>query len=317
MILQLINRAHPVSWWLLGLVVGIAGLLTPDFLILFLICIFAAGVVVIATGKNGRSANSATPLYFYLILAFVVIATRVIFRIIFNSNAPSDAILFDLPRLQMDFGFGDPVEFLGPIGLVTIQQGLSEGLRLAAIILGIGLASALANPRRLLKSMPAALFEIATSVAIAINMAPQLIKSLQRVRKARQLRGRSKDTGAFAGIVIPVLEDTIQSSLLLAASMDSRGFGSSSKPSAKVLISFISISSVSFMAIGSYLLISQGIQNLYLIAVSTFLAITALVMGSRNSNRTRLTSNRFSKFDLVPFAIAGLMLVAVTADRWN
>ena len=87
------------------------------------------------------------------------------------------------------------------------------------------MANSLANPRKLLKSTPGALYEIATAISIAINLAPQLIASLGRVRRARSLRGQSKGIKAITGIVIPVLEDTIDQSMGLAASMSSRGFG--------------------------------------------------------------------------------------------
>ena len=64
-----------------------------------------------------------------------------------------------------------------------------DGLRLATLLLCVGAANTLANPKRLLQSMPAALHEVGVAVTVALSVAPQLIESGQRVRRARRLRG--------------------------------------------------------------------------------------------------------------------------------
>jgi energy-coupling factor transport system permease protein len=153
------------------------------------------------------------------------VALRVLFRIIFNLGSSTKDALFILPSIDIDFGFGNALKLFGPISQEAFTLALADGFRLAAIILAVGMANSLANPRKLLKSTPGALYEIATAISIAINLAPQLIASLGRVRRARSLRGQSKGIKAITGIVIPVLEDTIDQSMGLAASMSSRGFG--------------------------------------------------------------------------------------------
>lgn len=310
------DKFHPASWWLVGLTIAFSATLTSDPFALLMLCLFSTLFIYLGARQQISKTKSLTSLRFYLTLASAVVITRLLFRLVFNFAVPSDAILFYLPRLQLSLGFGSPIEFLGPISAKALTQGITEGLRLATIILGIGLATVLANPRKLLKSMPAALFEIATSVAIAINLAPQLIKSITRVRKARQLRGRSSGVSALAGIVVPVLEDTIQNSLALAASMDSRGFGNASNSVSKLLTGIISIASISLMAIGSYLLITQGNQNFYLLAIALVLAATSLSIGSLNSTRTRLISNTFSKWDMAPIGFSVCILIATNLHRW-
>ena len=105
--------------------------------------------------------------------------------------------------------------------------GLYDGLRLATMLICLGAANSLANPKRLLKSVPSALYELGTAVVVALSVAPQLIESVIRVRRARRLRaGPQKGAGALHGIVIPVLEDALDRSRALAAAMDSRGYGS-------------------------------------------------------------------------------------------
>ena len=64
-----------------------------------------------------------------------------------------------------------------------------DGLRLATMLCCIGAANALANPKRALRVLPGALYELGMAVVVAISLAPQLIESVQRVARARRLRG--------------------------------------------------------------------------------------------------------------------------------
>src|SRR5213076_1388151 len=69
-------------------------------------------------------------------------------------------------------------------------SAFSEGLQLAALLACVGAANSLASPYRLLRSMPAVLYELGVVVTIALSFAPQAALSAQRVRDARRLRGR-------------------------------------------------------------------------------------------------------------------------------
>ena len=82
----------------------------------------------------------------------------------------------------------------------ALLAGLYDGLRLAAIVICIGAANSLANPKRLLKSLPPALYEIGTALVIAVTILPQLADSARRVRRAQSLRGGGRGgSGGCAG----------------------------------------------------------------------------------------------------------------------
>jgi energy-coupling factor transport system permease protein len=99
-------------------------------------------------------------------------------------------------------------------------------LRLATIVVAVGAANALANPKRLLRSVPPALYEIGTALVVAVTVLPQLAESTQRVRRAQQLRaGDTRRIGRLRRFLVPVLEDALERSLSLAAGMDTRGYG--------------------------------------------------------------------------------------------
>jgi energy-coupling factor transport system permease protein len=116
-------------------------------------------------------------------------------------------------------------------GLVTWESlvvGFCEGLRLAVMIACAGAANSLAAPSRLLRSVPAALYELGVAVVVALTFAPHLLDDARRVRAARRLRGHEEGrVVGFARAGGPVLEGGLERSIQLAAAMDSRGYGRS------------------------------------------------------------------------------------------
>ena len=70
------------------------------------------------------------------------------------------------------------------------RGGCYDGLRLATMLVCVGAANALANPKRLLRAVPGALYEIGSPSSWSrCRSRPQLAESVQRVRAARRLRG--------------------------------------------------------------------------------------------------------------------------------
>lgn len=286
---------HPVTWWIVGLSLSLSATLTQNFSNLFFICAIALLPLL-----GGKTVYDKMKLY--LLVAIAMTISRVIFRMIFNPGTSAGSVLIYLPKLELDLGFGSVIGILGNFTSTALAQSLTEGLRLSAIVLGIGFAAGMANPRQLLKSTPAALYEISTAVSMALNIAPQLIKSSERVRLARKLRGRSSRLGAMAGIVIPVLEDSIDASLELAASMDARGFGRVINKRLSLLVSVLILFAISLAGVGSYLLIAVGSGQIYLLIIAVLLGLAALLAGSLNNPKTQLVKNRFTIYDLVALA---------------
>ena len=174
------------------------------------------------------------------------------------------------------------------------------------------MANSLANPRKLLKSTPGALYEIATAISIAINLAPQLIASLGRVRRARSLRGQSKGIKAITGIVIPVLEDTIDQSMGLAASMSARGFGRKGNRSNFQVIGarLLAFAAICLIITGSALLLfspDQQSVHLVVIALGLFAAAISVKLSSARATITRYRKEPWRIGDLVILLISTLL----------
>jgi len=304
------SAASPLTWWLLAITMAIVAGVSQSALTQIVICLAALAAILMFREEAPWSRS----VKFYLFLAGFVIIARVLFRIVFNIQNPEDTTALELPGFTVNLGFGPPVELFGAVGLQALIGGATDGLRLAAIILSIGMASSLANPRTLLKSTPSALYEIASAISVAINLAPQMISSLQRVRKARSLRGRSKGLGSMAGTVIPVLEDAIDSSLSLAASMDSRGFGRRGNLSKSLVLAarLSSLMAVVFLSVGSFALLVGQTQTVgwLLIAVGIITSYATIRINSKSQIRTRFEPVNFQTLDGLLLSLSAALLIA-------
>ncbi len=211
---------HPGAWWLwaLGLATAASRTTNPWLLLLVLA---VAGHVVTARRSDAPWARSFAV---FLKLGMVVIGIRVVAQTLFGSAVPG-SVLVDLPELALP-AWAAGVTVGGPITDAALAAALIDGLRLATVLACIGAANALANPKRLLASVPAALYEVGVAVVLALSFAPSMVAAVQRIRAARRLRGRpDRGLRSIVSVAMPVLEDALERSLALAAAMDSRGYG--------------------------------------------------------------------------------------------
>jgi len=280
---------HPIAWWLwaLGLATAVSRTTNPILLILVL------AVLGFVIGQRRVEAPWARAFKYYLAMALVVIALRVVFRTVFASGiAPTDHVLFRLPHIAAPHWYAG-VQFGGPVSLEVLLAAAADGLRLGTLLCCIGAANALANPKRALRVLPGALYELGVAVVVSISVAPQLVESVQRVRRARRLRaGTAKGLRVLRSIVIPVLEDALERSLRLAAAMDSRGYGRvgrATRGSRRVTAALLLTGMLGLCA-GAYgLLDASAPRHLGLpaIAVGAGLCCAGLALGGRRVTRTR------------------------------
>lgn len=209
-----------MAWWIWAIGLAAAASFTTNPVLLLLI----VGVAAVAVALRRSDQPWADSFRIYVLLGVVIVAVRVGFRLLFGTGIPG-TVLVDLPEVGLpDWAAG--IVLLGPITRESLLSGLYDGLRLAAIVISIGAANALANPKRLLRSVPPALYEIGTALVVAVTMLPQFADSVRRVRAAQSLRGGA--TGRVRRLrrfLVPVLEDALERSLAMAAGMDARGYG--------------------------------------------------------------------------------------------
>ncbi len=312
-----IGTLNPSTWWVLAIAGVILCTASSNVAVLAAISALSVFVVLVDSIRpNSESGDQKLKaLRFYLQLAAFVLAVRVAFRLVFNLGFDeSDTVLLELPRLAINIGIGE-FQLLGPVSSTNLIAGAIDGFRLASIILVIAMANIQANPKVLLKSMPGALFEIASTVSVALGLAPQLIDSLQRVRRARRLRGRSAGITALPSLVIPVLEDTLERSLALAASLDSRGFGRTAANRFPRLARVTSLLSVALIGIGSYTLLADASTSWLawsVLAIGAVCLGLALRLNSARGQRSIYNKAPWMPADFALIAIAG----ALVAGAW-
>lgn len=218
--LGVVRAMHPWAWWVWAL--GLAGCVSMSTNPWLVVPITLAAVVVVLRRRTQAPWARAVGAYFMLALA--VIAIRLLFQVLLGGDRGA-TVLFRLPELRLpEWAVG--IHVGGPVTAEGLVTSLLESMRLAAMLVCVGAANALANPRRALRCVPAALYELSVAVTISLTLAPQLVESVQRVRRARRLRGgRSTGWRAVRGVVVPVLSDAVDRSMALARGMESRGFG--------------------------------------------------------------------------------------------
>ena len=206
----------------------------------------------------------------------------------------SDAVKAGIPTvtgLASDIFAG--VRLGGPVTLESLVAALYDGMRLATILICVGAANSLASPARLLKAVPAALYEFGLSVVIAVTFAPQLVADLDRIRTARRLRGRTVGgVRGTAAVALPVLEGALERSVTLAAAMDSRGYGRQADRSVVLrrLTGASLLAALVLIIIGTYALLDASAPaslGLPMLGVGLGLSVVGFALAGRRSARTR------------------------------
>ena len=179
---------HPIAWWIWAIGLGAAVSQTDNPLLLVVALAVIAYVVIL----RRTEAPWARGLKYYFVLAFVVVLLRIAFRSVFGGIVSTDDhILFSLPELPLPH-WAAQVQLGGPVSLENTVSAAADGMRLAVLLCCIGAANTLANPRRALRSLPGALYELGVAVVVCMSVAPQLIESIGRVRRARRLRSSAR-----------------------------------------------------------------------------------------------------------------------------
>ena len=311
---------HPAAWWLWGLGLATAASRTTNPVVLLLV----VGVCIVVVTER-RDPATANPLWGFLVMGAVIIAFRVVMTMLLGNGVHGETVLFTLPRVPLP-EWASGIRLGGPVTLESLLYAVYDGLRLAAVLACLGAANTLASPRRLLRYLPATLYDVGTAVVVGLTFAPQLVTDARAVRAARTLRGH-QGTGVreTARLAVPVLETAFERSLSLAASMESRGYGRSVHASSRDrrLASGLALVGLLGVVGGLYGLLDAsagGALGLPLLAVGAALAAASLVVGAARERRSGHRRDRWRWPETVTAAagaVPAVVLVAASVQGWD
>lgn len=305
---RLPRALHPGAWWAWAIGLAVAASRTTNPLLLGLVI----GVLAVVVSARRSDAPWASLFRVYLLAGAIVVAMRVGLRIVFGGDDGTH-VLLALPQIPLPDAVG--VAIGGPVTLESVLAALYDGLRLATIIACVGAANVLADARRLLRSVPNALFEVGTAIVVALSVAPQLVESVLRVRRARRLRGgRSTGLRSLPGTLLPVLADALDRSLALAAAMDSRGYGRTADVPARErrVTGGLVLAGLAGVGIGLYGILdatSPAWLGLPMVALGIGAGAIGLRLGGRRVRRTTYRPDPWQR-DETLVALSGLAAAA-------
>ncbi len=278
---------HPGAWWVWALGLAIAASRTTNPLILGLI-IAVLALVVAARRPDAPWSRSFVVL---LRLGLVVIAIRLVFQVLLGSPIGTTVVV-TLPTVPLP-SWAAGLRLGGPITLESIVFAACDGLRLAVLLACVGAANSLASPSRLLKAMPAALYEVGVAVVVAMTFAPQLVSDITRVRRAQRLRGRpDRGVRGLVGSAMPVFDGALDRAVTLAAAMDSRGYGRSAPiaPKRRIADAAMLLGGLVGICIGLFGVLdssASGTTGLIILAIGVVIACVGIWRAGARSVRTR------------------------------
>ena len=282
---------HPLAWWVWAALLAAVAMQSsrnPNPFLLLLV----AGVACFVVANCRGNAPWARSLGFFLRLGAVVIVIRVAIEILFGQRGLPGHVLFTLPRAPLP-SWAAAVSIGGGVTLESILTAFVLGLQIAVLLVCFGAANSLASPYRLLRCLPAVLYEAGVALTVALSFTPELMESIAAVRQARRLRG-IPTTGlrGMRGVAVPVLEGALDRSLQLATSMDARGYGrrKAGANAVRRLATAVTLLGLLLAAVGVYGVVDAGSLfglGLPIVAVAVVLCAVGLAVSGRRSPRTR------------------------------
>lgn len=249
---------HPIAWWGWSLLLSVALFASSDPWFALGLLIAAAIVVRRFTSEHPWSRSFAVAMR----LIAVILMIRMVIAILIGVRVPGTT-LFTLPTLHLPEWISG-ISLGGPVTLERLGSTLGEVMIIIGVVALFAAATSLTSPHRLIRAFPLAFYQLGLVLTIATSLFPQLVMSIKRITLARRLRGQEvRGIRHWRKIAIPLLEESLERSLDLAAAMESRGFGqrvrrSSYRPdqwggfeTAIVLIAFVATVAVLLLPLSS------------------------------------------------------------------
>jgi energy-coupling factor transport system permease protein len=277
-----------------------------------IVLILATGMVFdLASRLSPRRQSWGTFLRFGLWVWLMALAFNLL------SVHAGEMVVFTLPRHWPIIG--------GPITLEALLYGLANGASLFAVLLVFATFNLAVETHRLLRWVPAGLYQAGLIASIAVAFVPQMFSSLNQIREAQRVRGLNpRGLRGLVPLFVPLITTALERSLTLAESMEARGFGGITRESSDVrryLLRTMTLAGLLALLIGLILRVTNPqIQwpSLAWLALGVLLTVGALYVQGRQVMRTHYQRERWQQRDtLVCLACAASMLMMTATHARN
>ena len=192
------------------------------------ISIILASLIIVATSKIPSHRIQTFKLG--IVLALFALSIRMVMAVVIGVPMPGTT-LFSLPQISLP-NFLVGIRIGGPVTSERLLSALVESLVFAAIVIALATANSLTTPHQLLRVLPQRFYGFGLATSIASSVAPQTASSVLRVNQALHIRGdQSRGARRARRVLIPVLEESLERSIDLAAALEVRGYGISQRVS--------------------------------------------------------------------------------------
>ncbi len=282
-----------------------------------LVTLVLAAFVVTAVVLSCRVPSPTSRSFaIFVKVGVAVVVIRVVLQVLFGPRG-SGHVIVTLPRLDLP-AWAAGVSLGGPVTVESTVAAVSQGLRLAVVLATFGAVNSVTSPYRLLRLVPTVLYEAGVAVTIAVSTAPQAVMAAGRIQQARRLRGRpTRGLRSLRHLAVPLLEQSLDRSVELAASMDARGFGrrDATPPSRRRTAGIALGSGLIASCIGAYGLLAPDSPDglgIPMLAVGAAALIVSLQVGHATRHRTRHRPDRWDARAWIVTASGVAPLVAMT-----
>ena len=154
--------------------------------------------------------------------AFFVLLSMA-FNLFFGTGG--ETVLLELPSWKPQPS--SPFQIGGSLTLEGLILALTSAAALVTLVLVMACFNALVDHYFLLRSLPSFLNQAATVVSIGLALLPQWVRAQREIRQAQALRGhRVRKLRDFLPMIWALLSEALEKAMVLAESMEARGFGS-------------------------------------------------------------------------------------------
>ncbi len=263
-------ETHQVRWWVWTVLLALAMSATQSVILIP----FFLGLLFWIVRRVARVQRHTFSMLVGLIASILLL--RIMFQMFFGIPV-GNTILFSLPEIDI---LNVGLRIGGIFTLESLQTAAREAITLGGIIVALLASSMMIPVSSLVRRLPSGFSNVALVLSIALSFLPQLLKDVKRNLRANRWRGHSKPKlGVLATNLVNVVENALEKSIQLSASMWRRGLGSDNEQRSNSLglfgtILFLSAYLIAFLFTFHVSLLLLGLLGLALVAYSLGTSVT-------------------------------------------